>query len=114
MTPADFRRLALSFPESSEEAHMGHPDFRVNNKIFATLGYPDAEHGVVILPPEEQTRFVAKEPTVFAPAKGPWGERGATEVRLHSVKSATLHSALALAWRKRAPKRLATRKPDQS
>src|SRR5262245_47259746 len=41
MTPADFRRLALGLPEASEVGHMGHPDFRVGGKIFATLGYPD-------------------------------------------------------------------------
>jgi hypothetical protein len=36
-----FRRLALSQPEAAEQAHMGHPDFRVGGKIFATLGWPD-------------------------------------------------------------------------
>jgi hypothetical protein len=41
MTPDAFRRLALSLPEAAEIGHMGHPDFRVRGKIFATLGYPD-------------------------------------------------------------------------
>jgi hypothetical protein len=40
MTANAFRSLALSFPEASEQAHMGHPDFRVGGKILATLG-PD-------------------------------------------------------------------------
>jgi hypothetical protein len=40
MTPADFRKIALSFPATVESAHMSHPDFRVGGKIFATLGYP--------------------------------------------------------------------------
>jgi hypothetical protein len=39
-TIAMFRRLALSLPEAAEGAHMGHPDFRVRNKIFASLGVP--------------------------------------------------------------------------
>ena len=43
MTPNDFRRLALSFPESSEKSHMDHPDFRVAGRLFATLGYPDQD-----------------------------------------------------------------------
>ena len=34
---ADFRRTALRLPEATEGAHMGHPDFRVRNKIFASL-----------------------------------------------------------------------------
>lgn len=41
MTGNEFRRLALSFPETAESAQMGHPDFRVAGKIFATLSYPD-------------------------------------------------------------------------
>ena len=40
MTAQEFRRLALSLPQVAESAHMGHPDFRVKNRIFATLGYP--------------------------------------------------------------------------
>jgi len=39
MTGAQFREMALSFPEAVEAAHMGHPDFRVAGRIFATLGY---------------------------------------------------------------------------
>jgi len=37
VTADDFRRIALELPEASENAHMGHPDFRVRGKIFATL-----------------------------------------------------------------------------
>jgi hypothetical protein len=32
-----FRRLALALPEASESSHMGNPDFRLNDRIFATL-----------------------------------------------------------------------------
>jgi hypothetical protein len=106
MTAADFRRIASSLPEAEESAHMSHPDFRVGGKIFATLGYPDGDHGMVILPPEEQERLVRTYPKVFAPAKGGWGKRGSTSVRLEEVDKATLKRALAIAWRKRAPKDL--------
>jgi hypothetical protein len=106
MTPADFRKIALSLPETSESAHMDHPDFRVGGKIFATLGYPDENHGMVVLPPEEQGRFVKSDPAAFAPAKGAWGLRGSTCVRLEAVAVATLRRAIEIAWRKRAPKRL--------
>jgi hypothetical protein len=40
MTPDEFRRLALALPEAVESEHMGHPDFRVRKKIFATLCRP--------------------------------------------------------------------------
>src|SRR5271154_7485763 len=92
MTETDFRRLALGFPEASESAHMDHPDFRVRGKIFATLGYPDHNWGMVKLTPEQQTSLVRAEPTIFVPAKGAWGRRGSTTVRLETVGEVALSS----------------------
>lgn len=106
MTAAEFRRIALSMPEAEENAHMSHPDFRVGGKIFATLGYPDLDHGMVILPPEDQERLVRTYPGVFAPAKGAWGKRGSTAVTLGAVDKTALKRAIEIAWRQRAPKDL--------
>jgi hypothetical protein len=107
MTPDGFRRLALSLPEAIESAHMGHPDFRVGGRIFATLGSPDASHGMVKLKPEQQEMFMRVEPGVFVPAKGGWGRAGSTLVVLKRAKVATLRDAMVAAWRNTAPKRLA-------
>ena len=108
-TIADFRRTAVRVPEATEGAHMGHPDFRVRNKIFASLGVPDAAWGMVKLTPEQQEMLLAAEPAAFKPAAGAWGRRGATHVRLAAVDAATLKSALTMAWRNVAPKALARR-----
>jgi hypothetical protein len=51
MTPAAFRKLALSLEGAMEGAHGGHPDFRAGGKVFASLGYPGAEWGMVKLAP---------------------------------------------------------------
>ena len=109
MTPQDFRRMALSLPETSEESHMEHPDFRVGGKIFATLGYPRNGWAMVKLTPEQQDTFMKAEPAVFVPVKGGWGRRGATNVILRAARKTTLRPALVAAWRKTAPKRLAER-----
>jgi hypothetical protein len=106
MTADGFRRLALALPEAIESAHMGHPDFRVGGKIFATLGYPDAGWGMVKLTPEQQELFMRVAPDAFVPSKGAWGRAGSTTVQLQLVRSAILHDALAAAWRNVAPKRL--------
>ena len=82
MTQDGFRRLALSLPEATEVGHMGHPDFRVRGKIFATLGYPDGGFGMLKLTPEQQEALISAEPLVFSPIKGAWGRGGATNVRL--------------------------------
>ena len=104
MTVADFRKIALSMPEAIEREHMAHPDFRVGGKIFATLGYPDQEHGMVILPPEEQAKWLRSHPKVFFPAKGAWGKQGSTVVRLEALDKATLKRVIEIAWRNKAPK----------
>jgi hypothetical protein len=106
MTPDDFRKIALSMPEAIESEHMAHPDFRVGNKIFASLGYPDQEHGMVVLPPEEQARLLRSQPKIFSPAKGAWGKQGSTTVRLEALDKATLKRVLEMAWRNKAPKHL--------
>jgi hypothetical protein len=99
MTADDFRRIALSFPDTAESSHMRHPDFRVHGKIFATLGYPDENWGMVKLPPDEQQTFVQAQPEVFLPVKGAWGRQGSTSVRLEAADASTLNQALGMAWR---------------
>jgi hypothetical protein len=107
MTAQDFRRIALSFPGVVEAGHMGHPDFRVNNRIFATLGYPGPGWAMVKLTPVQQEWLVRAEPEVFTPVPGAWGRSGCTNVRLRAAGKKAVREALITAWRNRAPKRLA-------
>jgi hypothetical protein len=106
MTPNDFRKIALSLPETEERAHMAHPDFRVAGKIFATVGYPDKTRGMVKLSPEDQHNFSKDYPEAFTPVKGSWGRRGATSVDLKAAQKDVLSNAIRAAWRNLAPKRL--------
>ncbi|HTX38872.1 MAG TPA: MmcQ/YjbR family DNA-binding protein [Bryobacteraceae bacterium] len=108
MTAADFRRLALALPEATEGAHMGHADFRVRNKIFATLDHTETL-GMVKLNPEQQHELVKAQPEIFVPVKGGWGRRGATHVRLEVAEESSLVQALRTAWRNTAPKSLVAR-----
>ena len=106
MTAQEFRRLALSLPEVTEAAHMEHPDFRVKNRIFATIGYPGPGWAMIKLAPEEQEWLVRSDPHTFTPVTGPWGRAGCTNVRLRSARKGQVREALISAWRKRAPKSL--------
>jgi len=106
MTEDEFRRIALSFPDTVESSHMNHPDFRVGGKIFATLRYPGPGWGVVGLTPDEQALVVQAEPDVFVPVKGAWGRGGSTQVNLGTARKRTVRTALLAAWRHRAPKGL--------
>ncbi len=106
MTAQEFRRLALALPEAVEHSHMDHPDFRVRGKIFATLGYPNADSAVVTLRPDQQADFVEAEPEVFVPAKGAWGRRGSTTVCLAKASRISVRIAVEAAWARVAPKTL--------
>jgi hypothetical protein len=108
MTADEFRRMALSLPDATESSHMGHPDFRVGGKIFATLGYPSDRFGVVMLPPQDQDLMIRDYPKTFAPVSGSWGASGSTTVVLRGASKRAVAIALESAWRKRAPKRLAS------
>ena len=99
----DFRRIALSFAGAEERAHMGHPDFRVGGRIFATLHGAGPDTGAVMLLPEQQELAIEAEPEAFEPAAGAWGRGGATIVKLGRVSDEWLERALEWAWRKRAP-----------
>ena len=81
---------------------MGHPDFRVRGRIFATLGALDEDHGMVALLAEQQDVAIAAEPRAFRPAAGAWGRGGATLVRLDAVSDEWLERALRWAWERRA------------
>jgi hypothetical protein len=82
MTADKFRSLALEISGAIESSHMNHPDFRIDGKVFASLGYPDDDHGMVKLTPEQQRIFLKKAPSVFEPCAGAWGKQGSTSVDL--------------------------------
>ncbi len=104
MSSGRFRRIALELSGVIEGAHQGHADFRVGKRIFATLGYPDRNWGMVKLTPEQQAVLVEAEPGIFRPVPGGWGKRGSTNVRLANADPTALRSALTLAWSNVAPK----------
>ena len=104
MQASDFRRIALAMEGAIESAHMGHPDFRANGRIFATLS-ADNTQGMVKLSPRQQEQFMRAAPGTFVPASGAWGRQGCTMVQLRSVDEETLGEAMTLAWRETTARR---------
>jgi hypothetical protein len=111
MTNDEFRRVALAIEGTSESAHMGHPDFRANGKIFATLHYPDDRWGMVKLPPELQNEFLSLHPNAFRACNGAWGRQGSTNVLLAEVQETVLREALHAAVRATTSGNKAAKKP---
>jgi len=94
MTIDHFRRMALEIPTAVEQSHMNHPDFRIAGRIFASLGVPDENWGMVKLTPEQQRTFIEKAPDVFKPSSGAWGRQGYTNVYLTAAKATIVRTAL--------------------
>jgi hypothetical protein len=112
-----FRRLALQLPGAIESSHMNHPDFRLNDRIFATLSAQQKGYGVLKLTIEQQQAFISEMPTVFQPVQGGWGRMGMTFIDLKADK-ATVEGALTTAYNNvkakqadKKTKRSATNKP---
>lgn len=115
MTAEEFRRIALGLSGAIEASHMGHPDFRANGRIFASL--QSTERGMVKLTPEQQARFTREAPAAFVAESGGWGRQGCTRVYLAHADAELVGEALTLAWQavrdavgKRKPPRGATRR----
>jgi hypothetical protein len=104
MNVKDFRRIALSFDGAEEGAHMGHADFRVGGRIFATLASQHLGYGNLSLTLEQQASFVGELPEVFLPIAGGWGRTGMTHVRLAQANEDVLRGALEAAFRLRVEK----------
>lgn len=114
MGPADFRRIALALNDATEGSHMGHSDFRVDGRIFASLTR-DETRGMVALTPEQQETFLREHPSAFQPESGAWGRAGYTRVLFEALDQEALGEALTLAWqnamRKGTAKRARRRQP---
>jgi len=98
MTGDAFRRLAQALDGVEERSHMGHPDFRVGGRIFASLADEDETLAMVKLSLNDQDRFVEAMPAVFEPCAGAWGRGGATYMRLPKAGAATAKRALKCAY----------------
>jgi hypothetical protein len=104
MTPADFRRIALSFDGVEEVEHAGLPAFRVAGARFASLASQAEGYGNLTLSLEQQAAFVEEAPDIFLPIPGGWGRMGHTHIRLAAASEDVLTGALRTAWKLRVDK----------
>jgi hypothetical protein len=106
MTPAAFRRLALSMPDAHEEPHFERTSFRVQKKIFATMTADGKEAMVPVKDPDLVQTLLASHAEVFF-SHGGWTVRnGSLGVRLAKADPAMMKDLLTEAWKRIAPKRL--------
>jgi hypothetical protein len=103
VTPAQARKLALSFDDASESPHFDRTAFRTPRKTFATLANDGTDINLMF--DADMQKFYCEEvPAAFAPVHGGWGRMGATRCDLKKVDKITLLSALKAANALAAPK----------
>jgi hypothetical protein len=106
MTLDQARRFALSLPEAVGAPHFESWSFRVRGKIFATVP-PDGKHLHVFVDDATTHASSAAHPKAIEPLY--WGKKLAgVRVTLAAAKTAPVYDLLTMAWRRRAPKRLAS------
>jgi predicted DNA-binding protein (MmcQ/YjbR family) len=101
-----FRKLALSFPEATEEPHFEKTSFRVKKKIFAT--YDDIKKRACIKLSEiDQNVFSSVNKTIIFPVENKWGKQGWTLIEMSKVNEELFIDAITTAYCEVATKKLA-------
>ncbi|MEO6135520.1 MAG: MmcQ/YjbR family DNA-binding protein [Ginsengibacter sp.] len=106
VTLDSFRKLALSFPEASEEPHFDKISFRVKKKIFATCDDKN-KRASIKLSELDQGVFCAGDRTIIYPVDNKWGTQGWTIIEMKRVHKDLFADALQTAYCEVAPKKLA-------
>jgi len=101
-----FRKLALSFPEATEEPHFEKTSFRVKKKIFATYNAVE-KRACIKLSEIDQDVFSSIDNTIIYPVDNKWGKQGWTLIEMKKVKKSLFVDALTTAYCEVAPKKLA-------
>jgi hypothetical protein len=101
----DVRRLAMEFPEATEEPHFEMTSFRIKGRIFATA--PAGGEFLHIFVDENEVRAsVAADPETFSELW--WGKRlSGLRVTVASADAADVKELLTEAWLRKAPKKMA-------
>lgn len=100
------RKLALSFPETTEEPHFEKTSFRVKKKIFATYD-GIKKRACIKLSEISQDVFSSADTTNIFPVDNKWGKQGWTLIEMNKVRRELFIDVLTTAYCEVAPKKLA-------
>jgi len=96
VTPAQFLRIATSFPDVAEGRHQGHADARLHGRIFATV-HADGVTAMVRLPRTSQLELLRRFEAA-RPVSGAWGRAGCTLLSLRDMTREEVQDAVQSAW----------------
>ena len=90
------RKILLALPDTEEKAHMGHPDFRVGNRIFASLWSKKKKIAAVKLSIANQTALLQMDPDAYS--LNGWSRQGWTNVHLDKVTPTRFRTLAQESW----------------
>ncbi|HTH30236.1 MAG TPA: MmcQ/YjbR family DNA-binding protein, partial [Lacibacter sp.] len=93
----NFRELALSYAEATEQPHFDKTSFRVKNKIFVTLDEA-TNIACVMLSVNDQSVYKLIDETMIWPVPNKWGQKGCTFVDIKKIKKELLKEMLTAAY----------------
>ena len=99
------RKLALSFPEATEEPHFEKTSFRVKKKIFATFDQLK-NRTCIKLSETDQDVFASFDKSIMYPVDNKWGNQGWTLIEMEKVNEEMFIYAVTSAYCEVAPKKL--------
>lgn len=76
---------------------LGSQEFRIKDKVFATLGWPEAGWAIVKLTPADQMKLL-RGLEGLSSEPGGRGKRGITRVRLAAMDAEKVTPVLRAAW----------------
>jgi len=102
---AELRKIALSFPATSEGTSYGKPSFLVAGKFFTRLRSEDDSLVLVVGSIDERDMLLESDPALFH-ITDHYRNYPAVLARLTVIDPVTLHGMLERRWRVLAPKKL--------
>lgn len=105
VSQAELRKIALSFPETSEGTSYGKPSFLASGKFFTRLRSEDDSLVLVVGSIDERDMLLESDPALFHITEH-YRNYPAVLARRTVIDAATLAGMLERRWRVIAPKKL--------
>jgi hypothetical protein len=105
VTPAELKRIALSFPGVEEGSSYGQPSFLLVKKFFTRLRKEDNSLVVMVGSIDERDMLLESDPVLFHITPH-YKDYPSVLVRMEKADSATVRAMLERRWRATAPKKL--------
>jgi hypothetical protein len=105
ITEAQFKKIALSFPEAHEKSSYGYPAIFIAKKFFTRLRKEDDSIVLIVGSIDEREMMIESDPSTFHITQH-YRDYPSVLVRIGRINEKTLRAMLERRWRAIAPKKL--------